>query len=95
VAAIGLATVNVVLIGTDVGGRGEGTHAFTVRMLGDVNYDNTVDAQDKLEINKSLNGLATLPGITVRDLDLTGDGVNVDAQDKLIINQILNGLTVP
>jgi hypothetical protein len=68
---------------------------LTLRPLGDIDGDLQVDAQDKLELNKQLNGLATLPGITFRDLDLTGDGVNVDASDKLIMNQRLNGLVSP
>jgi alpha-tubulin suppressor-like RCC1 family protein len=68
---------------------------LVLRRLGDIDGDGLVNSADKLEINKCLNGLATLPGITLRDLDLTGDGALVNAEDKLAINQVLNGLTVP
>ena len=66
-----------------------------LRLLGDIVEDGIVNASDKLEMNKKLNGLANLPGITLRDLDLSGDGALVNAEDKLAINQVLNGLIVP
>ena len=75
-----VATVNVPLV---------------LRTLGDIDGDGAVTAADKLQMNKALNGLATLPGIGLRELDLTGDGVTVNAEDKLVINQVLNGLAVP
>ena len=68
---------------------------LVLRMLCDIDGDGAVTAADKLEMNKSLNGLATLPGIGLRELDLTGDGTTVNAEDKLILNQVLNGLLVP
>jgi hypothetical protein len=78
--------------------RGQTAHAdvpLVLRRLGDIDGDGLVNSADKLEINKKLNGLANLPGITLRDLDLTGDGALVNAEDKLAINQVLNGLAVP
>ena len=71
------------------------TISLTQRLLGDIDGDGAVTAADKLEMNKSLNGLANLSGIGLRELDLTGDGTTVNAEDKLAINQILNGVTVP
>ena len=68
---------------------------LALRNLADINGDGAVTASDKLEMNKNLNGLATLPGIGLRELDLTGDGTTVNAEDKLVINQVLNGLIVP
>ena len=68
---------------------------LTLRLLGDIDGDGSMTASDKLEMNKPLNGLAVLPGITLRNLDLTGDGTTVDAEDRLVINQVLNGLSVP
>jgi hypothetical protein len=37
--------------------------------------------------------LDTLPGITIRDLDQTGEG-DVDVQDMLIVTMQLNGLAI-
>jgi hypothetical protein len=68
---------------------------LTLRLLGDIDGDGLVNSADKLEMNKKLNGLDTLPGITLRALDLSGDGALVNAEDKLAINQVLNGLVVP
>lgn len=65
---------------------------LTLRTLGDVNGDATVDTSDKLEINRELNGIATTA--TLRELDLTGDGT-VDTNDKLQVNRVLNGILVP
>jgi len=87
----GSAQVKVTVTG-DVGGADTLWATFTVRLLGDIDGNFVVDALDKLEINKHLNGLPTL--YCERASDLNGDGV-IDAADKLIINQILNGLTVP
>ena len=90
------ATAGQVTMAVTVTGRIHGQSAtaevpLRLRMLGDIDGSDTVDAADKLEMNKSLNGLATLPGIGPRDLDLTGDGA-VNAEDKLRINRFLNGL---
>lgn len=68
---------------------------LVLRRFGDVTGDGQVNAEDKLEINKNLNGLAAMPGVGLRELDLTGDGAVVNAEDKLAVNQVLNGLGVP
>jgi internalin A len=91
----GVNELTVSVAGVEQGGVGAVVLPITVRRLGDVNGDGVVNASDKLEINKKLNGMATLAGIGLRELDLSGDGALVNAEDKLIVNQVLNGLTVP
>jgi parallel beta-helix repeat protein len=88
-------TINVTVTGATYGQTATQNVSIRLRLLGDVDGDGLVNASDKLEMNKKLNGLATLPGITLRDLDLSGDGALVNAEDKLAINQVLNGLVVP
>ena len=88
-------TLNVTVTGTPGGQTATADVPLTLRLLADIDGDGSVTASDKLEMNKSLNGLATLPGIGLRELDLTGDGATVNAEDKLVINQVLNGLIVP
>jgi len=88
-------TLEVTVTGSPTGQTASATVPLVLRALGDITADGTVNASDKLEMNKALNGLATLPGITLRDLDLSGDGALINAEDKLIINQVLNGLAVP
>jgi len=51
-----------------------------------------VGLQDKVQLNKALNGLPYAP-LTVRNMDLNGGGT-ADLQDKVIINLVLNGLVV-
>ena len=91
----GLVTLNITATGVEHGGSGNATAQVTVRLLGDADGDGAVTASDKLKMNKWLNGVPRLPGIALRELDLTGDGVSVNAADKLAINQVLNGLVVP
>lgn len=87
--------LTISVAGVEKGGVGAVAIAITIRPLGDINGDGVVTAEDKLEMNKFLNGLATLPGIGLRELDLTGDGETVNVDDKIILNRILNGLAVP
>jgi dockerin type I repeat protein len=85
-------TITVILAG-GVSGQSDACNVLlTLRQLGDVNGDATVDTSDKLEINRELNGIATTA--TLRELDLTGDGT-VDTNDKLQVNRVLNGIAVP
>jgi hypothetical protein len=91
----GTYTLNVTVTGTPSGQTATVDVPLRLRLLGDIVEDGIVNASDKLEMNKKLNGLDTLAGLTLRDLDLSGDGVLVNAEDKLAINQILNGLVVP
>ena len=88
-------TLNVNVTGSPFSQTATVVVPLVLRPLADLDGDGAVTAADKLEINKNLNGLATLPGIALRELDLTGDGATVNAEDKLVINQILNGLMVP
>ena len=88
-------TLNVTVTGTPGAQTATVNVPLALRLLGDIDGDGAVTASDKLEMNKNLNGLATLPGIGLRELDLTGDGATVNAEDKLVINQVLNGLIVP
>ena len=90
----GTYTLNVTVVGLTTGQEVTVDVPISLRPLGDIDGDGAATASDKLEMNKNLNGLATLPGIGLRELDLTGDGV-VNAEDKLVINQILNGIAVP
>jgi len=87
--------LNVTVTGTPGGQTATVDVPLRLRLLGDIVEDGLVNASDKLEMNKKLNGLANLPGLTLRDLDLSGDGALVNAEDKLAINQVLNGLVVP
>ena len=93
--AAGTYTLNVTVVGLFSGREATVNVPLSLRLLGDIDGDGAITASDKLEMNKTLNGLAVLPGVTLRDLDLTGDGVTVDAEDKLVMNQVLNGLAVP
>ena len=88
-------TLNVTVTGTPGAQTATVNVPLALRLLADIDGDGSVTAADKLEMNKNLNGLATLPGIGLRELDLTGDGATVNAEDKLVINQVLNGLIVP
>jgi hypothetical protein len=91
----GAYTLTITLTGQTRGQSGTTDLTLELRLLGDIVPDGIVNASDKLEMNKRLNGLANLPGVTLRDLDLSGDGTLVNAEDKLAINQVLNGLVVP
>ena len=88
-------TLRVTVTGSPYFEEAERNVPLVLRHLADIDGDGAVTATDNLEMNKALNGLATLPGIGLRELDLTGDGATVNAEDKLVINQILNGLVVP
>ena len=90
------ASAGQVIVLVTVTGRLHGQSATSqvplrLRALGDIDGSGSLDAADKLEMNKSLNGLESLPGVGLRDLDLTGDGL-INAEDKLRINRFLNGL---
>lgn len=87
--------LNVTVVGEVFGQVATAEAPLTLRRLGDIDGDGVITASDNLEMNKTLNGLATLTGIGLRELDLTGDGAAVDAEDKLVINQVLNGNPVP
>jgi hypothetical protein len=87
--------LNITVTGATWGQMATADVPLTLRPLGDIDGDGLVNSADKLEMNKKLNGLDTLPGITLRALDLSGDGALVNAEDKLAINQVLNGLVVP
>jgi len=63
--------------------------SLEVRGLGDVDGNGVVGTQDKLELNRFLNGIETTAG--VEQLDLTGDGL-VNTIDKLLLNRLLNGI---
>ena len=89
----GAVTLDVSVTGNEHGGTGTTTANLTVRKLGDIDGSGAVGLQDKVQLNKRLNGLAT-PGYDLRHFDLNGGGT-VGLDDKLILNMILNGLPVP
>ena len=91
VGATGEVTLEVRLKG-DLAGESVGQMTLTVRHLGDITGDGFVNARDKLELLRHLNGLATKASL--RALDLSGDGT-VNAEDRLIINALLNGFQLP
>ena len=91
VGATGSVTLEVRLKG-DLAGESVGQVTLSVRHLGDITGDGFVNARDKLEMLRHLNGLATKAPL--RALDLSGDAV-VNAEDRLIINALLNGLQLP
>jgi hypothetical protein len=84
--------LTIVAVDDAIGRTASRQVALAVRPLADITGDGYVDAEDKLEINKALNGLSTTS--PDRALDLTADGV-IDAIDKLAINRLLNGIDVP
>jgi len=88
----GAVTLDVSVTGNEHGGTGTTTANLTVRKLGDIDGSGAVGLQDKVQMNKRLNGLAT-PGYDLRHFDLNGGGT-VGLDDKLILNMILNGLPV-
>jgi len=90
---IGAVTLNITVTGNEVGGTGSTTAQLSVRALGDITANGSVGLEDKLWLNKRLNGLDT-PGYESRHFDLDGDGP-IGLKDKLIINKILNGLPIP
>ena len=69
------------------------TTYLAVRPWGDMTGNVAVGLDDKLQMNKWLNGLDT-PGYVLRFFDLNGGGT-VGLDDKLILNKILNGLPIP
>lgn len=81
--------LNVIVEGVENGGIGFHELKIKIRKIGDVNNSGYADAEDKLYINQSLNGIET--PYTTRELDFNGDRV-VNSEDKLIMNQILNGI---
>ena len=89
----GQAILDVTVTGNQNGGAGSTVVGLDVRRLGDITGNGTVGLEDKVQINKCLNGLAT-PGYVLRHFDLNGGGT-AGLDDKIIINKILNGLPVP
>ena len=83
--------ISIIVEGIENGGIGFAETEILIRPIGDVNGNGYVNASDKLEINKVLNGLQTL--YNTRELDFNGDG-SVTAEDKFIINKILNGIKI-
>jgi len=71
---------------------GTTTASLTLRKLGDITGDGSVGLDDKLQMNKRLNGLPT-PGYELRHFDLNGSGT-VGLDDKVILNQVLNNLPI-
>jgi hypothetical protein len=68
------------------------TVAVALRKLGDVDGNGLVNAVDKLNFNKRLNGIGT--AFPDRCYDLSGDGL-VNAVDKLAMNRALNLQNIP
>ena len=89
----GAVTLDISVTGNEVGGTGTTTANLTVRRLSDITGNDSVGLEDKVQMNKRLNGLET-PGYELRHFDLNGGGT-VGLDDKLILNKILNGLPVP
>jgi hypothetical protein len=89
---VGNVNLDIACTGNQHGGTRNTTWSVTVRKLGDVDGGGTVNATDKLNFNKRLNGIAT--GFADRCYDLTGDGV-INATDKLTMNRALNGIPIP
>jgi hypothetical protein len=84
---VGPVELNVYVAG-DVGGAASANTSVVVRPLGDMDGSGDVDALDKQQMNKRLNGVET--GLPDRAFDLTGaDGIN--AVDKQLMNIIMNG----
>jgi C1A family cysteine protease len=92
VEAAGPVTLTAFVGGNDTGGEASLEVPIEVRWLGDINGDSVVDTEDKLYLNRHLNGLG-IP-YPERLYDLDGDGV-VDTQDKLVVNSVLNGVPLP
>ena len=93
-APAGQVTLDVVVTGNEFGGTGSATASLTVQKLGDITNNGSVGLDDKLQMNKNLNGLPT-PGYVQRHFDLDGSGGAAGLMDKLILNKILNGLAIP
>ena len=91
-ATKGLKTLTVEVTGDTSGETDSDTVDITVREIGDVTGDLNINAIDKLNFNKRLNGIGTI--YPDRAYDLNGDG-SVNAIDKLQINQALNGIPIP
>jgi len=90
---VGSVTINLIVRGLNRGGQGSASAAIAVRPLGDITGNGVVGLDDKVQMNKRLNGLPT-PGYGDRHFDLDASGV-VGLGDKVILNKILNGLPIP
>ena len=88
-----LRTIGVTLTGSQSGRSASAEVAVALRQLGDITGNGAVGLDDKVQINKRLNGLAT-PGYDLRHFDLNGGG-SVGLDDKVILNKVLNGLPIP
>ncbi len=88
----GAVTLDISVTGNEIGGEGSTQVALTVQKLADITGQGNVGLEDKLLMNKWLNGLDT-PGYVLRFFDLNGGGT-VGLDDKLILNKILNGLPI-
>lgn len=89
--SIGEVQVQVEVAG-NVGGTGSDVVTFTVRQIGDVDGNESVQGVDKLALNNRLNGVDT--GYLDRAFDFNGDG-SVGGADKQMMNSILNGAFLP
>ena len=88
----GAATLTVTVTGLTGGQVATVDVPLALRRLGNINGDAVVDTEDKLYMNRFLNGLpATYPA---ENFDLNADTV-VDTADKLLLNQVLNGIAIP
>ena len=89
---VGPVTLDVVVTGVDKGGACAIVAQAEVRQLGDIDGSGAVNALDKAQLTKRLNGLA----VTFDDhrFDLDGSGA-VNALDKALLTKALNGLAVP
>jgi Dockerin type I domain len=81
--------IEVQVTGLTTGYRDNRVLALEIRGLGDIDGNGVIGIQDKLELNRFLNGIETTAGI--EQLDLTGDGI-INTVDKLLINRLLNGI---
>ncbi len=89
---IGSVTLNVLVVGNEVGGLDTTTVTLNVRQLGDIDGNGFVNLIDKVNFNKRLNGMVT--PYPDRCYDLTGDTF-VNVLDKVIMNRALNGMPIP
>jgi len=90
--SLGVHTLKVTYTGVTSGQTDNASVSVALRKLGDIDGSGGVGLQDKVQLNKALNGLPYAP-LTVRNMDLNGGG-SADLQDKVIINLVLNGLVV-
>jgi hypothetical protein len=89
----GAVTLDVQVTGNEFGGTGSTQANLTVQKLTDITGEGIIGLQDKVQLNKRLNGLPT-PGYVLRHFDFDVDGL-CGLKDKVIMNKFLNGLPVP